>query len=130
MSHQRIKLFPTIFCIVFILVSCSPPLQSAIFRGDLQHTGLYATNPLTKFHAVKWIFKATGPVYSSPVLANGLVYFGSDDGSLYAIDQDNGELEWQFKTAKKITSTPAVDKGVLYFVDGDGRPVCLERPGR
>ena len=64
------------------------------------------------------------------MLANGLVYFGSDDGTLYAIDQGDGELEWQFKTAKKITSTPAVDKGVLYFVVWGWQPLRLECPGR
>jgi eukaryotic-like serine/threonine-protein kinase len=120
MFNFKLKLFICTLCSALLLVACSPPLQSAVFRSDLQHTGLYATSPLTKFHSVMWKFKASGAVKSSPVLANGLVYFGSDDGSLYAIDQENGELEWQFKTAKKITSTPAVDQGMLYFVDGDG----------
>ena len=60
MSRFKFKRLFCALCSTLLLVACSPPLQSAVFRGDLQHTGLYATNPLTKFHAVKWIFKATG----------------------------------------------------------------------
>src|SRR5207249_11579981 len=31
-----------------------------------------------------------GPIYSSPAVANGLVYVGSDDGNLYAFDAITG----------------------------------------
>src|SRR5207249_1284047 len=34
---------------------------------------------------------------SSPVVANGVVYFGSGDGNLYALDSATGDLLWDFQ---------------------------------
>jgi len=38
------------------------------------------------FRAPLWTFAAQGEVWSSPAVADGTVYFGSDDHSLYAVD--------------------------------------------
>ncbi len=34
---------------------------------------------------MKWKFETGGSVRSSPALAEGMVFFGSDDGHLYAL---------------------------------------------
>jgi outer membrane protein assembly factor BamB len=33
----------------------------------------------------KWSFKTEGAVNSSPAVCNDVVYFGSDDGNVYAL---------------------------------------------
>lgn len=53
-------------------------------------------------------FGPVGPISSSPALAEDHVYFGSDDGNLYAIDKCTGALAWQFPTGAPIVSSPAV----------------------
>jgi outer membrane protein assembly factor BamB len=47
-------------------------------------------------------------IRSSPALAEDHLYFGSDDGYLYAIDKCTGALAWQFATGGAIASSPAV----------------------
>jgi len=34
--------------------------------------------------SLKWSYMTSGYVYSSPAVANGVVYVGSDDGNVYA----------------------------------------------
>ncbi len=46
----------------------------------------------------RYKFDAHVPVFSSPALAGGLAYFGSFNGSLYAVNLADGTLAWEFKT--------------------------------
>ena len=50
-----------------------------------------------------------------PRPSRGLVYFGSNDGYLYAVDVRSGQEKWKFKTAGEVLSSPAVSDGVVYF---------------
>lgn len=76
----------------------SPP---ATFRANLQRTGVFETKGVSRLYGVKWKFK-TGRVveawFSSPSVSGGVIYFGSDDGYLYALNAQTGELKWKFKT--------------------------------
>jgi outer membrane protein assembly factor BamB len=56
---------------------------------------------------------------SSPVVANGVVYFGSGDGNLYALDSATGHLRWKFKTGDVVHASPALADGVLFFGSWD-----------
>ena len=56
---------------------------------------------------------------SSPVVANGVVYFGSGDGNLYALDSATGDLHWKFKTGDVVHASPALADGVLFFGSWD-----------
>jgi outer membrane protein assembly factor BamB len=47
---------------------------------------------------LRFNFKAGGYVFSSAAIAGGLVYFGSHNGRLYALDAKIGNLEWEFQT--------------------------------
>ncbi len=91
-----------------------------MFRGDPGHSGIYAGPGVPEFHEVRWRFRTNGEVISSPAIVGGVVYVGSDDGSLYAIDQSTGKLHWKFKTGARIPSSPAVAAGVVYFTSYDG----------
>jgi eukaryotic-like serine/threonine-protein kinase len=56
---------------------------------------------------------------SSPVVANGAVYFGSGDGNVYALDSATGDLRWKFKTGDVVHASPALADGVLFFGSWD-----------
>ncbi len=98
----------------------------SMFRGDAAHSGITAEAGPTVLKGVKWTFKTEGAVVSSPVLAWGMVYVGSDDRNLYALDQSSGALKWKFSTSAKdvpgapIRSTPAVADGAVFFGSYDG----------
>ena len=62
-----------------------------------------------------------GPVYySTPAVADGVVYVGGWDRNLYAVDAATGDLRWRYETLGNIRSTPAVADGVVYFRSSDG----------
>ncbi len=44
-----------------------------------------------------WTFYTEGPVRLPPVAWQDSVYFTSDDGNLYCVQADTGQLRWQFR---------------------------------
>jgi len=78
-----------------------------MFRGDLQHTGVYGGSGVPKQSGIKWKFHTGGRVISSPAVVNGVAYVGSTDGNLYAIDAGTGTLKWKFGTKSWEVSSPA-----------------------
>ncbi|MGA2606078.1 MAG: PQQ-binding-like beta-propeller repeat protein [Terriglobia bacterium] len=97
-----------------------------MFRGNPARTGVYATDGPRQFNGVKWAFKTDGWVLSSPALAGGLVYFGSDDKNLYALDASTGAEKWKFSTGGPVRSSPAVVAGTVYFGSYDGSFYALD----
>ena len=91
-----------------------------MFRGGPEHSGIYDATGVPTFSAVKWKVRTGGRVMSSPVVAGGTLYVGSNDSNLYAIDAESGTQKWKFKTASRVTSSPAVAKGTVYFGSWDG----------
>ena len=91
-----------------------------MFRGNLRHTGVYESAGVTKFSAVKWKFHTGGMVIGSPAVSGGVIYFGSTDGNLYAVNAESGTLKWKFETKSRIPSSPAVSRGSVYFAAYDG----------
>ncbi len=69
-----------------------------------------------------------GPIRSSPVRrAMGeewLIYFGSDDGTLYAVDS-SGDIEWAFPTRGAISGAPAIAGNNLYITSWEGELYAL-----
>jgi eukaryotic-like serine/threonine-protein kinase len=56
---------------------------------------------------------------SSPVLSGGLLYFGSGDRNVYALDAKTGTVQWKFGTGDVVHATPAIADGVLYVGSWD-----------
>jgi eukaryotic-like serine/threonine-protein kinase len=50
-----------------------------------------------------------------------VVYVGSGDNSLYAVDARTGNKLWSFATGAAIISSPAVANGVVYVGSYDGK---------
>lgn len=46
-----------------------------------------------------WRFHAGGPVRFAPVVSDGLLFFGADDGCFYCLDAKTGEQKWRFLAA-------------------------------
>jgi outer membrane protein assembly factor BamB len=56
---------------------------------------------------------------SSPTVANGVVYFGSGDSNVYALDAASGAVKWKFKTGDVVHASPAVAEGTVYVGSWD-----------
>jgi outer membrane protein assembly factor BamB len=65
--------------------------------------------------------KPVGAIYSSPVIYQSLVYFGSYDGKLYALKTDTGDGFWAFDTGAQIYASPLLTNGAVYFGTETGR---------
>ncbi len=53
---------------------------------------------------------------SSPAVVNGVVYVGSGDGNVYALNASTGAKLWSYDTGSSIYSSPAVANGVVYVI--------------
>jgi outer membrane protein assembly factor BamB len=97
-----------------------------MFRGNSQHTGVYEAAGVTKFNKVKWKFHTGGMVIGSPAAVQGVIYVGSTDGNLYAIDSESGQQKWKFQAKSRVPSSPAVSNGVVYFTAYDGNLYAVD----
>ena len=52
---------------------------------------------------------------SSPAVVDGVVYIGSLDDNLYALNAANGDKLWDYNTKGGIYSSPAVANGIVYI---------------
>jgi len=111
-----------------LLVICGRAFaqDGSMFRGNLQHAGVYESAGVRKFNRVKWQFHTRGMVIGSPGFAGGLVYVGGTDGNFYAIDAQSGAQRWKFEVKSRVPSTPAIAGGVVYFTAYDGNAYALD----
>lgn len=104
--------------------------HAAMFRCNAAHDGVCATRGVhdtpNPAHRVLWRFRTGQLNRSTPVVADGTVYVGSNDGNLYALDAVTGALRWSFHTAGALDSSPAYAQGRVYFTGGDGDVYALE----
>jgi outer membrane protein assembly factor BamB len=81
---------------------------------------------------VAWKFKADGPVNTAVTLADGNVYFGSNGGVLYALNESDGSVVWETriksieKGARKQFTVPLIVDGRLYVGGANKQFYCLD----
>ncbi|GIW78747.1 MAG: hypothetical protein KatS3mg105_0554 [Gemmatales bacterium] len=95
-----------------------------VFRGNSLQTGV-ARQPLPDKLQILWQFKTQDAIEGSAVIADGVVYVGSYDQNLYAIDLQTGNLKWKYQ-AGPIKAAPGVYKGLVFVGDMDGGFHCLD----
>jgi outer membrane protein assembly factor BamB len=71
---------------------------------------------------ILWRFDGTAAVESSPLLVGNLLYFGSWDRHLYALDVRTQKLRWSFEADDELNSSPAYAGGMV-FIGSDGGSV-------
>jgi outer membrane protein assembly factor BamB len=107
------------------------------YRRDERHTG-HSPHTGPASNRLKWTFStgrrdAEGGIETDPVIGpDGTVYFGANNGFLYALDPETGDVRWAFPTGFDtfaIYSTPFVDRqGIVYFGAKDGHVYALRAP--
>lgn len=95
------------------------------FRHDETHLAIDTYEPSLLTSNVskltdKWNVGTYGPITSSPAVADGTVYVGSQDGSLYAWNAGNGKLRWSYPTGGAVNSSPAVANGRVFVLSSGG----------
>jgi len=69
--------------------------------------------------------RAIGPSESSPLVANGTVYIGDQDGGVYAFASRTGRLRWSFDTGAPIKASPSLAYGRIYVGNYGGEVLAL-----
>jgi outer membrane protein assembly factor BamB len=94
-----------------------------MWRADPTHSSTAQVGPSSL--SLTWKFTTNGSVISSPSVADGIIYVGSEDKTVYAIGAWSGSLIWKFATDGPIISSPAVANGKVYVSSDDGNVYCL-----
>lgn len=110
----------------------SAPVIAAgtLFIADIDAHQLCAFNAQTG--KPLWKFSAGSRIDSPPTYADGFVYFGSRDGSVYSLRASDGALAWRFmplpsrvicayeqlESAWPVNGTVLVKDGLVYFAAG------------
>jgi len=101
------------------------PLQGKVHRANLGRTGVHLTTGVPSAPTIQWEFQTGGPVRSSPVVVDGVVYIGSNDGRVYALDAATGSMVWSNNTGGKVTGSAAVVSNVVYIASEAGYVYAL-----
>lgn len=89
-------------------------------RSMTANLGGPAINAVPQDIVPKWTFRCEDEVRSSPRVADGVLYIGSYDHNLYALDAERGAFIWKFPTKAGIASTPAIYQTQAMIGSDDG----------
>ncbi|WP_324833247.1 PQQ-binding-like beta-propeller repeat protein [Alloacidobacterium sp.] len=106
----------------------SPADWTQFHRDNMQRWNPYETElGVTNVGnlSLKWSSPIGGFSNSSPAVANGVVYVGSIDKNVYALNADTGARLWSFTTGDEVESSPAVANGMVYVGSDDNKVYAL-----
>ena len=106
--------------------------SAAIMRKTLvglaQQTGMFEDEitvaQATQFfqdqsHSPIWTFSCEDEIRGTASYADGVLYIGSYDHNLYALEADNGNFIWKYAADGGIVSKPAINDNKVYFGSTD-----------
>ena len=135
---------PIISILIFVLIFCLTcggseergvggagaaftPTPWTHFRGNALLNGVAKGSIVNDTLSLLWTFKTGGACVSSPVTDGVLVYIGSYDSTMYALDIRTGELAWKFKAGDEIEASPVIHKDMILFGDLGGNFYSLNK---
>jgi len=99
-----------------------------LFRGNALQTGV-ADSKLPDELEILWKYETKDSVEGAAAISDGVVYIGSFDEHLYALDLKSGEKKWDYKTGP-IAAPPSVRDKLIYVGDSDGGLHCIDADGK
>lgn len=121
----------------FAAIYSTPAVDgSMVFAGSYLLTGsaergrIFGLNAETG--AIVWTYPVRGTlnanVIGSIAAADGIVYAGTTDNKIYALDATTGDLKWKapFTTGNQVWAGPVVSGGVVYAGSFDKKLYALD----
>lgn len=68
-----------------------------------------------------WTFETEDEIRGIPTIDNGVIYIGSYDHNLYALNATNGDFLWKYPTDGGIVGQPVVSQGNIFVGSEDAR---------
>ncbi len=110
-------------------------LYAAAERGDVYAVDLPQALQANAGHRAQdvataellWRYDAGAELYEAPTAAGGVVYAGTPEGNVYAVDAESGEPLWGFEPDEKaMYAWPAVSEDIVYDATKDGFVTALD----
>ncbi|MER7200154.1 serine/threonine protein kinase [Streptomyces sp. CB01635] len=80
----------------------------------------------SRYARLRWRQPIGRLINSSPTVVDGVVYVGSDDNKMHALDARTGNPKWTYATGGNVDSLPTVVDGVVYFGSDDGSVYAVD----
>ena len=109
----------------FGMVTCIPEFGSG-GPGAMPGSEGPIGGPTIRDESLLWSYTTGGWVVTAPAVVDGVVYVGSDDYSVYALNAASGELLWSHATGDVIRSTPTVVDGRVFVGSNDNHVYALD----
>jgi outer membrane protein assembly factor BamB len=102
---------------VYFSTGCMRPSLLAIRTGG--------SGDVTSTH-LTWRSQKSVPVMSSPLLADGRLYYVSDEGIATCADVANGTPHWQERLGEGHLASPLLASGRVYFFGREGKSTVVK----
>jgi outer membrane protein assembly factor BamB len=140
---MRLRMLLLAFAVMLVSAACGP-VDWVTFHFEADRSGSSPDTSISREAVssvvLNWTATTGGLVDSSPAVANGVVYVGSDDKKLYAFDAAgvsncSGTPKscspiWSAPTGGVVFSSPAVVDGVVYVGSEDQELYAFDATGR
>lgn len=120
--------WPAVFCCLLAVFGLPRPGVAGdwpLFRGDSELRGVADTS-LPDKPALSWKFKTGDAVKSAPVIVSNVVYIGSGDSNVYALNFSDGRKVWSFPTDGPVDAPPMALENTIYVGSLDGFLYALD----
>jgi len=131
----KIISFSTVILLITVLfagvatVPAAAQADTMQFRYNAQHPGDYGpvAGHVSSNGNLKWTYPTGSYVATAPAIANWVVYVGSFDGNVYALNATTGVKLWIFHTGGVADmDSPAVINGVVYVGGSNGKVYAID----
>lgn len=90
----------------------------------------FTANNKYPFVKPAWTYQSDANIISTPVVTNGLVVMGNQNGLVEALDSATGKRRWTYATKGPIFSSPAAYGNRIVLGSADGHIYCLNTKGK
>lgn len=119
------KILSILTFILLLNISAFSQSEWPIFRGNQQLTASVSTDLSLPMELLA-SFQTDDEIKASPVVKDGIIYCGSTDGNMYAIDF-NGNKKWSFTADNSIEAPAILLDGKVIFGSMEGTLYCLNQ---
>jgi outer membrane protein assembly factor BamB len=98
------------------MLQSSGPVWPMLLGGPERNGNPGAEGPSGSNVVATPLIQTNAAINSSPAYANGMIFFGNDEGYIWAVDAASGQAVQKIATGGPVTSSPAVDteNGIVY----------------
>jgi len=101
------------------------PTDVPMYKANPARTGVMPGPGLDGSPVEVWHINVPGKVAGQPAIVDGVMYFGADNGDLYAVDAASGDTVWTLTGSSAIVTSPVVSDGLVFVGREDGNLYAL-----